>query len=412
VPETLTGKIFREHLAASGDPAFLHFDHLLLHDATGSLLIDRYQQLRRSVIRQDRILAAADHFVPPATAERAEILQKYLEFLEELPGIKNRCYQGICHQVLVEEPSTGPGQLIIGADSHTVTAGAMGSLATGFGSTDILFAMLSGCIWAPKPLVGRLDLTGRIGPWIRGKDAALELLRRMDLSLGSTADLAWECFDRTDSGLSMDSRLALCSMAAEMNAAYFTLVPDATTLDFLRAKGNTSRPIWPDDGAEYQLRLQVAMPRKSLVSEPPVPWAVTEADSLGRLPVDQVFIGSCTGGRLEDLADAAAMLQGRQVAKRVRLVVIPASRQVYRQAMAKGYIQALVEAGGMIGTPSCGPCGGIDKGVIGAKQRMVATSNRNYPGRTGRGECFLASAPTAAASAVAGRICDPLEVVS
>lgn len=411
MPESLTEKIFREHVADPGDPAFLHFDRLLLHDATGWLLIDRYREIGRPLVGAERILAAADHFVPPATVERAEILQKYLDFLKEMPGIDNRAFRGICHQLLAEDPGTLPGQFIIGADSHTVTAGALGCLATGFGSTDILFAMLSGRIWVFRPEVGRLDLTGRTGPWIRGKDVALELLRRMDIGLGSTADLAWECFDRTEGGLSMDSRLALCSMAAEMNAAYFIMVPDGITREYLRTKGvRLTQLPGPDREARYDRSLGLEVPQASLVSIPPAPWEVRRVDELGRQPIEQAFIGSCTGGRLEDIADAAAILTGRKAAAGLRLIVIPASMRIYREAAQKGYLQTIIDAGGMIEAPSCGPCGGIDKGVLGQGQRMVSTANRNYPGRAGRGECFLASAPVAAASAVTGQITDPLEL--
>lgn len=408
--QTLIDKILASHLLRQEDDHLLiTYDHLLLHDATGALLIKPFKELGKPLAHPEKILAAADHFVPPATAERAEILQQYLDFTSELQGIRSKPFQGICHQILVEDSAVGPGQFIIGADSHTIMAGALGSMACGLGSTDILFSMVTGYTWLPKPPVCKLELTGESRPFIRGKDVALAILAEIG-GTRAMPDYAYECFDRTTGPLNMDSRFSLTCMAAEMGAAFFVMVPDEVTTTFLSQKGMTDKPLLPDLEACYDTTMAIAMPDTSLVSIPPAPWEVEKASDLGDITVNQAFVGSCTGGRLEDIADTAAIVRGQKIATNVRLVVIPASQDIYLQAIRAGYIEDIIEAGGIVDAPSCGPCGGIDKGIIGKGQTMIATSNRNFPGRTGPGDTYLASAPVVAASALTGVITDPREL--
>ncbi len=408
--ETLIDKILDSHLLRREDNHLLiTYDHLLLHDATGALLIKPFKDLGKPLAYPEKILAAADHFVPPATAERAEILQQYLDFTAELKGIRRKPFQGICHQILVEDPEVGPGQFIIGADSHTIMAGALGSLACGLGSTDILFSMVTGYTWLPKPPTCKLEITGSSTPFIRGKDVALAILTEIG-GTRAMPDYAYECFDHTDTPLSMDSRFSLACMAAEMGAAFFVIVPDKITEQFLAHKGNTAARLLPEQDASYDTSLTIPMPKQSLVSVPPAPWEVAKASNLGNIKINQAFVGSCTGGRLEDIADTAAIVQGKKIAKNVRLVVIPASQDIYLQAIRAGYIEDIITAGGIVDAPSCGPCGGIDKGIIGKGQTMIATSNRNFPGRTGPGDTYLSSAPVVAASALTGVITDPREL--
>lgn len=408
--QTLIEKILAGHLLRQEDDHLLiTYDHLLIHDATGALLIKPFAELGKPLAHPEKILAAADHFVPPATAERAEILQQYLDFTSSLKGIRRKPFQGICHQILVEDTEVGPGQFIIGADSHTIMAGALGSMACGLGSTDILFSMVSGYTWLPKPLVCKLELTGSCPPFIRGKDVALAILAEIG-GTRAMADYAFECFDQTTDLLSMDSRFSLACMAAEMGASFFVIVPDEITINFIAQKGNRTTPLLPDPDAAYDNILRIAMPQESLVSIPPAPWDVERAGNLGDIKINQAFVGSCTGGRLEDIADTAAIVRGKKVAENVRLVIIPASQDIYLQAIRAGFIEDIIKAGGIVDAPSCGPCGGIDKGIIGKGQTMIATSNRNFPGRTGPGDTYLASAPVVAASALTGVITDPREL--
>lgn len=409
--QSLIGKILHRHtLRQEGAQLLISYDHLLLHDATGALLIEPFRKLGRALAHPERILAAADHFVPPATAERAEILQKYLDFTLELKGIRRAPFTGICHQIMVEDQTVTAGQVIIGADSHTIMAGALGSLACGLGSTDILFSMVTGFTWLTPPQTLRLNLTGSLATTIRGKDIALEILNQ----IGTTTypDYAIECFDETTSKLSMDSRFSLACMGAEMGSSFFTIVPDEITCQYLKTKGQTNTPLHPDPDAIYDDEINIHVPTSSLVSIPPAPWCVEQAVNLNHIPIHQAFVGSCTGGRLEDIADTVQIIKGKKVATHVRLVVIPASQQVYLQAIEAGYIAEIIKAGGIVDAPSCGPCGGIDKGIIGSGQNMIATSNRNFPGRTGPGNTYLGSALTTAASALTGYITDPREFLS
>ncbi len=408
--QTLIDKILESHLLRKEDDHLLiTYDHLLLHDATGALLIKPFAELGKPLAHPEKILAAADHFVPPATAERAEILQQYLDFTTDLKGIRRKPFQGICHQILVEDSEVGPGQFIIGADSHTIMAGALGSMACGLGSTDILFSMVTGYTWLPKPPVCKLELTGSCDTFIRGKDVALAILAEVG-GTRAMPDYAFECFDLTDGPLSMDSRFSLACMAAEMGASFFIIIPDGLTEAYLAEKGNTTTVIQPDQDAEYEETMAIAMPEQSLVSVPPAPWEVEKASMLGDVEINQAFVGSCTGGRLEDIADTANIVRGKTLANNVRLVVIPASQDIYLQAIKAGYIEDIISAGGIVEAPSCGPCGGIDKGIVGKGQTMIATSNRNFPGRTGPGDTYLASAPVVAASALTGVITDPRDL--
>jgi 3-isopropylmalate/(R)-2-methylmalate dehydratase large subunit len=406
--QTLTDKILSAHtIGKDNDHLLISYDHLLLHDATGALLIDPFKKLGRPLAHPERILAAADHFVPPATAERAEILQKYLDFIRELKGIRCRPYSGICHQILVEDPAVAGGQFIIGADSHTIMAGALGSLACGLGSTDILFSMVTGFTWLTAPPTVKLTLAGTMGRHIRGKDFSLLILSLLQTT--KYPDYSFECFDETTAKLSMDSRFSLACMGAEMGAFFFTIVPDEITINFLAAKKGQQVTGYPDKTACYDAEMTVNAPDASLVAVPPAPWQVKKAAELSDIPIHQAFVGSCTGGRLEDIADTAQVVRGKVVADNVRLIVIPASNDIYLKAIKAGYISDIIKAGGIVESPSCGPCGGIDKGIIGKGQNMISTANRNYPGRTGPGNTYLASAPVTAASAVTGHITDPRE---
>lgn len=406
--QTLIDKILTSHtIGRDADHLLVAYDHLLLHDATGALLIDPFKKLGRPVAYPERILAVADHFVPPATAERAEILQKYLDFTKELTGIRRKPFSGICHQIMIEDTKVGPGQFIIGADSHTITAGALGSLACGLGSTDILFSMVTGFTWLASPTTLKIILTGTLSRYIRGKDVALQLLSRIGAT--SYPDYGFECFDETTLKLSMDSRFSLACMGAEMGAFFFTIVPDEITVNFLAGKGCCHSPVYPDETAAYDAELTIPAPDDPLVAIPPAPWCVEKASRLSNIPIHQAFVGSCTGGRLEDISDTARMVRGKTVADNIRLIVIPASNDIYLKALEAGYISDIIKAGGIIEAPSCGPCGGIDKGIIGKGQNMIAASNRNYPGRTGPGDTYLASALVTAASALTGYITDPRE---
>jgi 3-isopropylmalate/(R)-2-methylmalate dehydratase large subunit len=423
-PQTLTAKLLRQRAAEPIIPGSEFFripvDLVLGHDATIALLIERFQRAGRRIWDPARCFFAADHFTPPSTPERADILHRYLAFLNQEGVPQDLAFRGISHQLLVEDRRCQPGMVICGADSHTVMAGALGAFACGMGSTDILALLLTGEVLLSIPESIRVDFEGALPEWLSGKDLALEIIRR--LGEGGAVDRALEYHDRTRDGLTMDSRFAVANMAVEAGATNGVFVPDDALRRYLAERDGAAGPApgfegaWlvPDDGARYvqQLRIDVASLRP-LVALPGDLSRIVPADEVEPRAIQQVFLGSCAGGRVEDLAIAARVLRGRRVAPGVRLVVTPASQAVFRACLRNGIFEALSDAGAMITNASCGACGGIDKGLIGPGEACVSTSNRNFRGRMGSpdGLIYLASALTAAAAALTGTICDPRTVL-
>jgi 3-isopropylmalate/(R)-2-methylmalate dehydratase large subunit len=398
---TLCQKVLDAHALDEGPGLYrrVRIDALLGHDATVALLIDEFERRGLSVWDVEKVIFTNDHFSPPATIERAEISRKFITFGRKLQLPLLKLDRGICHQLLVESPLCVPGALIVGADSHTITAGGIGACATGMGSTDILFALATGTTWMRSPPTLRVVLRGTLSDACSGRDIVLELLRR--LGEDGAQYLALELHDGCEPRLSQDDRFAISNMAVEAGAKFGVFVPDEITLAYCEARDGRA-PIdcpLPDGTAEYAgtLELDVAAlsPR---VAKPWSPSNVVGIEELPDTPLTMAFLGSCSSGRLQDLRDAAH--------EHVRMVVIPASVAVYQQAMQAGYVQTLSAAGAIVSHSSCGPCGGIDKGVLAADDVCVSTSNRNFRGRMGHWESqtYLASARTVARAAIAGRI--------
>jgi 3-isopropylmalate/(R)-2-methylmalate dehydratase large subunit len=423
-PQTLTAKILRRSAATPIVPGSAYFripvDLVLGHDATIALLIERFKKAGRRIWDPARCFFAADHFTPPSTPERADILHRYLAFMKDQSVSDDLVYRGISHQLLVEDRRCQPGMVICGADSHTVMAGALGAFACGMGSTDILALLLTGEVILPVPDSIRVDFEGTLPEWLFGKDLALEIIRR--LGEGGAVDRSLEYHDRTSAGLPIESRFTIANMAVEAGATNGVFVPDDILRAYLALRDGGAGPLpgfegsWlvPDDGAPYVQRLGIAVDSlQPLLALPGDLGRIVAAGDAEPRAVQQVFIGSCAGGRLEDLAVAARVLRGRRVAPGVRLVVTPASQTVFHACLRNGIFEVLSEAGAMITNSSCGACGGIDKGLIGAGEVCVSTSNRNFRGRMGSNEglIYLGSALTAAAAAVTGRIGDPREVI-
>jgi 3-isopropylmalate/(R)-2-methylmalate dehydratase large subunit len=423
-PQTLTAKLLRRRAAEpiiAGSEFFrIPVDLVLGHDATIALLIERFQRAGRRIWDPTRCFFAADHFTPPSTPERADILRRYLAFMKQECVAQDLAFRGISHQLLVEDRRCQPGMVICGADSHTVMAGALGAFASGMGSTDILALLLTGEVVLAIPESIRIEFEGALPEWLSGKDLALEIIRR--LGEGGAVDRALEYHDRTRGGLTMDSRFAVANMAVEAGATNGVFVPDDALRRYLAERDGATGPVpgfegaWlqPDHDARYvqQLTIDVAALRP-LVALPGDLGRIVPADQVEPRAVQQVFLGSCAGGRVEDLAIAARILRGRRVAPGVRLVVTPASQAVFHACLRNGIFEALSEAGAMITNASCGACGGIDKGLLGAGEACVSTSNRNFRGRMGSpdGLIYLASPLTAAAAALTGTICDPRTVL-
>lgn len=423
-PQTLTSKILRRNRAApvvAGSEFFrIPADLVLGHDATIALLIERFKKAGRRIWDPSRCFFAADHFTPPSTPERADILHRYLTFMKQESVPEDLVYRGISHQLLIEDRRCQPGMVICGADSHTVMAGALGNFACGMGSTDILALLLTGEVILPVPESIRVDFEGALPEWLFGKDLALEIIRQ--LGEGGAVDRSLEYHDRTAGGLPMDSRLTVANMAVEAGATNGVFVPDDILRRYLSERDGAAGPapgfegswLLPDEGAQYEQQLRIDVGKLSpLIALPGDLSRIVPVQQAEPRAVQQVFIGSCAGGRLEDLAIAARVLRGRRVAPGVRLVVTPASQAVFHACLRNGIFETLSEAGAMITNSSCGACGGIDKGLIGAGEACVSTSNRNFRGRMGSNEglIYLASPLTAAAAAMTGKICDPRDVL-
>lgn len=424
-PQTLTAKILRRNAATpilAGSAYFrIPVDLVLGHDATIALLIERFKKAGRRIWDPSRCFFAADHFTPPSTPERADILHRYLSFMKDQAVPDDLVYRGISHQLLVEDRRCQPGMVICGADSHTVMAGALGCFACGMGSTDILALLLTGEVILSVPDSIRVDFEGALPEWLFGKDLALEIIRLV--GEGGAVDRSLEYHDRTIGGLPIESRFTIANMSVEAGATNGVFVPDDALRRYLSVRDGADGPLpgfegsWllPDDGAEYVQRLRIDVSKVApLVALPGDLGRIVPAGEVEPRPIQQVFIGSCAGGRLEDLAVAARVLRGRRVAPGVRLVVTPASQNVFHACLRNGIFEVLSAAGAMITNSSCGACGGIDKGLIGAGEACVSTSNRNFRGRMGSNDGFiyLASALTAAAAAVTGRLGDPREVIA
>jgi 3-isopropylmalate/(R)-2-methylmalate dehydratase large subunit len=412
----LSGEIIAKHADGEREGGYLRVavDFVLLHDPTCALLLTDLRELGATIWDKTKVLLTVDHFAPPSSVERANIVKDVLSFVEH-EGIANcRTYEGICHQLLVEGPWLGPGMVVVGADSHTTTAGALGCVATGMGSTDILYTLVTGRTWLRPPEAVRVDLIGDMHPYVMGKDIALELLGRA--GEGGFLYKALEFYD-LDVVIPIDDRFTICNMVVEGGAKNGLFYPDEITWSYLMERDGNGRQFpWSFTGeARYEETLEIALTTLTpQVALPHSPAHVVDVGEVAGERIDQVFIGSCTGGRLRDLDEAAYVLKGKKVAPGIRLLVSPASQRIYREAIERGHIQAIVEAGGVILNPSCGPCGGIDKGILGAGEQCLSTSNRNFQGRMGdpSSRVYLVSPLTAAASAVKGEITDPREVVS
>jgi 3-isopropylmalate/(R)-2-methylmalate dehydratase large subunit len=315
--------------------------------------------------------------------------------------------------VIVEKGHALPGQLIVGSDSHTTTYGAMGAASTGVGATEIAYAMYKGLLWFQVPETIRFELHGNMAPGVTSKDVMLSILGRFSTRAAQYKSI--EFGGPAASELSIEQRLTMSNIGVEMGAKFAFFAADESTLDYLRARTDAPlRTFAPDPDARYaavhsidcsQIEPQVALPHK--------PDNVKPISALGEVKIQQAFIGSCTNARAGDLERAAAVLKGRKIAAGTRLLVIPASHEVMVEATRNGSLATLVEAGAMIATPGCGPCGGGSTGVLGPGEIGIASTNRNFKGRMGSTESFLylASPETVAASAVAGKIADPREYI-
>ncbi|HWQ62479.1 MAG TPA: 3-isopropylmalate dehydratase large subunit [Negativicutes bacterium] len=389
-------------------------DLLMTNDVMGPPGIKEFAKIGVPVFDPERIVIVPDHFTPNKDLRTAANCLALREFVEQqnIGHYFEIGRMGIEHVLLPEAGFVAPGEVIVGADSHTCTYGALGAFATGVGHTDMAASMATGTTWFKVPGSVRVNITGKLPRWVTGKDVILRLIG--DIGVEGARYQALEFVGDGIAALSMADRFTIANMAVEAGAKNGIFPVDDTAREYLR--GRVKRPytaVSADPDAVYRREVTIDLNKLvPLVALPHLPENVRPVSELPPTTVDQVVIGSCTNGRLEDLALAAEIIRGRQLHPKVRTLVIPGSQAVYLEALRRGYIEAFVAAGAAVSTPTCGPCCGGHLGILAAGERAVSTTNRNFRGRMGHvdSEIYLAGPPVAAASAVLGRIAGPWEV--
>lgn len=417
---TMTEKILAKHAGrdcvSAGDLLVSQVDMVLANDITGPPAINEFEKIGRPVFDKNKIALVPDHFSPCKDIKSATMCKRMRDFARkhEIKNYFEVGRMGIEHALLPDSGLAAPGEIIIGADSHTCTYGALNALSTGMGQTDIGAAMASGTTWFKVPQAIKVNLTGKLPHFVKGKDIILTLIGMIGVDGARYQSLEF-CGDGI-SELSMADRFTICNMAIEVGAKNGIFPVDATTEAYLkeRVTDRSWEAVTADADAVYAREITIELDKLvPVVSYPHLPENTHPAAEGHDIKIDQVVIGSCTNGRLEDLAQAAEIMQGRKVCDHVRMIVIPATQEIYKEAMRLGYINTFIDAGAAVSTPTCGPCLGGYMGILAAGERAVSTTNRNFRGRMGHvdSEVYLASPYTAAASAVTGYITSPEEVM-
>lgn len=399
-----------------GEIVEVKIDLALANDITAPLSIEEFEKIgARGVFDPEKIVFVLDHFTPNKDIPAAENCRKIKEFAKKY-GIRHVYDGGLCgieHALLPEKGLVMPGDVIIGADSHTCTYGALGAFATGVGSTDLTFGMITGYLWFKVPETIKFECYGKWKKWVTGKDLILHVIGMIgvDGALYSAMEFTGDAIHQ----LSMDSRFTISNMTVEAGAKNGIFFVDDVTLRYVGENSKRGFKIFVSDpDATYKEKIEIDVSKIGLkVACPHLPSNVKDVEELLDLAIDQVVIGSCTNGRLEDLRIAAEIMKGKKVREGIRCIIIPATPKIYLDALKRGYIETFLEAGCVVSPPTCGPCLGGHMGVLAKGERAIATTNRNFIGRMGHpeSEVYLSGPSVAAASAIAGRIAHPEEVL-
>ena len=416
MPMTISEKILARHAGrADIRPDELieaRIDFALGNDITAPFAIEAFHRAgAKKVFDRDRIAMIPDHFVPNkdiASAMQVKILRDFARE-QGLTHFYEVGRVGVEHALLPEQGLVLPGDVVIGADSHTCTYGALGAFATGVGSTDLAAAMIMGRLWLKVPRTLKFIFRGKRRPWVGGKDLILYTIGQ--IGVDGARYRAMEFTGETIDSLPMTDRFTMSNMAIEAGAKVGLIAPDAVTEEYVRGRAKRPYEIYSSDpDASYETVYDWDVSEmEPMVALPHSPGNVRPITELPEIRIQQAVIGSCTNGRLEDLREAAQVLKGRKVAPEVRCIVIPATQEIYRQAMEEGLFAIFLDAEAAVSTPTCGPCLGGHMGILAAGERAVSTTNRNFPGRMGHieSEVYLSNPAVAAASAVAGKIIHP-----
>lgn len=413
---TMTQKILAAHAGLesveAGQLIEADIDLALANDITGPVSIRELEKAGMDrAFDREKVALVLDHFAPNKDIKSAEQCKVCREFAKkhDIVHFFDVGSMGIEHALLPEQGIVAAGDLVIGADSHTCTYGALGAFSTGVGSTDCAAGIATGKAWFRVPSAIRIELTGELQPWVCGKDVILHIIGAIGVD-GALYQSIEFCGDSVES-LSMDDRFSICNMAIEAGAKNGIFPVDEKTRLYMKDRvRHAPREFAADDNASYERTIRIDLRDiPPTVAAPHLPENTKSVTELAGIPIQQSVIGSCTNGRIEDMRMAASIMCGRHVADGVRAIVIPATQEVYLQCIREGLTEVFIEAGAAVSTPTCGPCLGGHMGVLAAGERAVATTNRNFVGRMGHtdSEVYLASPAVAAASAVAGVITDP-----
>lgn len=415
---TMTQKILADHAGVkevhAGELIEANVDIVMANDITGPMALPIFKKMADKVFDKDKVVLVPDHFTPNKDIKSAENSKAIREFSRE-QGLTHHMEQGKCgveHAILPESGIVVAGDAVIGADSHTCTYGAIGAFSTGVGTTDIATGMATGQLWFKVPSAIKFNLHGKLPKYVSGKDVILHIIGRIGVD-----GALYKSMEFTGEGvkeLSMADRFTICNMAIEAGAKNGIFPVDEAAIEYLDKHAKREYKIYEaDKDAEYEEVVDVDLSAiRPTVAFPHLPGnakTVDEIEAMDKIYIDQVVIGSCTNGRMEDLRKAAAILKGKKVADNVRVMVVPATQKIYLQCILEGILETFVEAGCAVNTPSCGPCMGGHMGVLAKGEKCVSTTNRNFVGRMGDVESliYLASPETAAASAIVGYIANP-----
>ena len=415
MPRTMAEKILAKAAGIeeidAGKIVMANVDLAMTHDLTGPLSVAAFKKIgENEVWDPEKIVVIFDHQVPADSLEAAQNHLIMRKFVKE-QGIKNfyDVGEGVCHQVLPEKGHVVPGEVVVGTDSHTCTHGALGAFATGIGSTDMAMVFATGKLWFKVPETLKFEINGKLATNVCSKDVILNIIGQV--SVDGASYQACEFGGETVSDMSVSDRMVLCNMAIEMGGKTGLVEPDEKVIKYVESRSNKNYQVFTsDEDAESQTTLHVDV--TDLEPQIACPHNVDNVKPVSDVegtPLDQIFLGSCTNGRLDDMRVAAEILKGKEVSPRVRMLVIPASREVYRNALEEGLMNIFVDAGALVCNPCCGPCLGGHVGLLGPGEVSLSTSNRNFQGRQGspEAEVYLSSAAVAAASAIKGKITDP-----
>jgi len=404
-----------------GDVIFANVDKVMLHDVSGPGVIKTFEKLEKDgVVKIDKLFdpsmvwVAEDHFVPSAEKISAENISKLTKFTDKFGIKKHYKYglgqYGICHTLSHEEGLVSPGELYIGGDSHTNTTGALGAFACGLGHTDVAYVLLNGNLWFKVPETLYFKISGKLPDYVMAKDLILKIIG--DITTDGGAGYAMQFGGNGISEMSVESRLTLTNMTTEAGAKNGIIEPDQKVFDYLAERGVTEyNAVYDDDGAQYEKTYEYDVSElEPLVAKPFSPQNVSVVQETTGIEIDKSYIGSCTGAKYEDLEAVAKILKGRKV--KVRTEVVPAAISIYRKASENGLDKIFLDAGAVIGAPTCGACCGAHMGVLAKDEVCVSTTNRNFPGRMGHidSKTYLTSPLVAAASAVTGKLTDPRDL--